>query len=277
MKVERKANFYSLQQECGHWFKADHSTPTGIVLLVHGLNQKPSTWSEITIFLNGLGLHVYRLSLKGHRGHALSDMHDVNSGIWEQDIFEGYIEIKARFPDVPVYLVGYSLGALVSMVVQLKRGESLFSKQVLLAPAISLKPYTRLALPLSHLFRYMPSRATEQYIANREGSTAEAYKALFQLERELHMFGNSSPVSGPTLVLMRRDDELVSYKKTLQFIVENDLKKWELIPLEDELITKRNSFSYKHLIVDQRSAGTEVWEKMLNQMKTFLTDVIIKE
>lgn len=271
MKRDIESNYRVRENQNSQWFCCETTQVMGNVLLVHGLNQKPSTWKDLIVFLNSIGLNVYRLSLKGHRGLPLSDMHEVNCHIWEQDITDGYREIEVKFGKFPTYLVAYSLGGLVSMVVQLRGSEPFFTKQVLLAPALSLKPYTRLALPLCHLFGYLPSRSTREYIANPEGTTSEAYKALFSLEKDLSKVRDYSLVNTPTLVLMRSDDELISFPKTKQFIESNQLKNWKLISLDEVEQKKRGSFSYKHLIVDKRSSGPAVWKKMTTEMQSFLT------
>ena len=259
-----------LTGECSRWFFADASSSSGVVLLVHGLNQKPSSWLELIHHLNRNGLHVYRLALQGHRGLAFVDMQQVNAGIWESELLDGRREIAGRFPASPVYLIAYSLGGLVSMIVQLKTGQRLFARQVLLAPALAIRPYTRLARLLCRLFPYLPSRSPRGYVANREGTTAEAYRALFQLEKEFRMFTDFSILNIPTLVMMRQDDELISYKGTLRFLENRELGEWRMVPLLDEAAVPKCSCAYRHLIVDSRSAGEKIWRRITEEMHLFL-------
>lgn len=261
----------NLTGECSQWFFAGASSKLGVVLLVHGLNQKPSSWMELIHHLNLNGLHVYRLALQGHRGLPLADMRKVDAAIWETELLDGCREIASRFPACPVYLIAFSLGGLVSMIVQLKTGRRLFARQVLLAPALAIRPYTRFARLLCRIFPYLPSRSPRGYVANREGTTAEAYRALFQLEKEFRMFTDFSILNIPTLVMMRQDDELISYKATLRFLENRKLSEWRMIPLLDEAALLKCSCAYRHLIVDSRSAGKEVWRRMTEEMQLFLT------
>jgi alpha-beta hydrolase superfamily lysophospholipase len=257
-------------RECSQWFYTDAPSASGVVLLVHGLNQKPSSWMELIQYLNRNGLHVYRLALQGHRGLAFDDMRKVNAEIWEQEMLEGYREITLRFPMLRVNLIAYSLGGLVSMLVQLKAGKQLFVRQVLLAPALAIRPYTRFAQLLCRIFPHLPSRSPQGYVANREGTTAEAYRALFQLEKDFRKFADISLLNIPTLVMMRQDDELISYKGTRRFLESKKLDKWQMIPLTADSALRICTFSYKHLIVDSRSAGKEVWGRITAEMHMFL-------
>lgn len=270
MSTSRHQKPENLTRECSQWFFADTSSGSGVVLLVHGLNQKPSSWLELIRHLNRNGLHVYRLALQGHRGLSFDDMRKVNAGIWENELLGGYREIAGRFPMYPVYLIAYSLGGLVAMNVQIKTGQRLFARQVLLAPALAIRPYTRFAQILCRIFPYLPSRSPQGYVANREGTTAEAYRALFQLEKEFRTFKDISILNIPTLVMMRQDDELISYKGTQRFLERNKLGEWRMIPLLDGSALRRCSCSYKHLIVDSHSAGERIWRRITEEMHLFL-------
>lgn len=258
------------KRECSQWFYTNSTKPEGVVLLVHGLNQKPSSWSDLIEYLNSINLHVYRLALKGHRGLTFDDMHSVNAQVWQDELIAAHNEMQQHFCSLPLYLVAYSLGSLVAVSVQLKAGQPLFDRQILLAPALAIRPYTRLALPLCTLLAHLPSRSPRGYIANTEGTTAEAYRALFQLEKEVRQCGNFSIVNVPTQIMMRPDDELISYTATGRLLKKNKLDKWRLVPLVDDSCAKRCSFSYKHLIVDQRSAGGVIWGRMTAEIGRFL-------
>lgn len=259
----------NFKRERSQWFHADSSEPAGVVLLAHGLNQRPSSWTELTEYLNSLDLHVYRLALQGHRGLAFSDMHTVNADIWEKELIDGYAQIKKCFPDIPIYLVAYSLGSLLAMSVQLKVGKRLFDRQVLLAPALAIKPYTRLALAICKLFPFLPSRSPREYLANRKGITAEAYRALFQLEKDLQMFEDFATINIPTRVMMRPEDELISYRATARFMEVHNLDRWRIVPLVDKTCAIC-PLCYRHLIVDRNSAGGAIWSQMTREMSSFL-------
>jgi pimeloyl-ACP methyl ester carboxylesterase len=256
--------------ECSQWlYSRNSSAASAVIVLVHGLNQRPSSWNDLTDFLTGLGLHVFRIGLTGHRGLSFSDMFDARAEIWEDELLMGHRQARQHFPALPVYLIAYSLGALLAMAVQLKKGSCLFERQVLLAPALVIRPYTRLVLPLTSVFSYLPSRSPESYVANRQGTTSEAYRALFQIEKEVRSFHDYTALNVPTRILMRADDELISFKGTLKLLEERHLDQWKMIELS-EGVERKCDLSYKHLFIDRSSAGKVMWEKMMNEISFFL-------
>jgi esterase/lipase len=256
--------------ECSQWlYSKNYSDASAVIVLVHGLNQRPSSWNDLTDFLTDIGMHVYRIALTGHRGLPFTDMFNVSPEIWENELFTGYTDVKKQFPDYPVYLIAYSLGALLAIAVQLKKGVRMFERQVLLAPALAIRPYTRLALLLTSFFSYLPSRSPESYVANREGTTSEAYRALFQLEREVSSFRDYSALNIPTLILMRADDELISFKAIVRLVEEHHLDQWRLVELSKG-DKRKYDLSYKHLLIDRTSAGAAMWEKMMREITDLL-------
>jgi len=255
------------------WLYAQSSEHRGVVLIVHGLNQRPSSWHQLTSQFNLIGLHVYRLSLKGHRGLGFGDMQNVSASIWETEMREAYEEIEHKFPGSPRYLVGFSLGCLLAQTVQLKIGHRYFDRQMLLAPALAVQPYTRLVLPFCRLLDALPSRSPKYYVANREGTSAAAYRALFTLLRDFRRFTDLHLLNMPTTVLMRSDDELVSYKGTLKLMAQFRLDRWRMVRLTDDASLCKRWRSYKHLILDKQSAGEEVWNQIVSEVHDFfLTD-----
>ena len=189
------------RMEESQWFLAKSNKAPAVVLLIHGLNQRPSSWTQLIEELNDLGLHVYRLSLKGHRGLPSRDMEEVSSDIWLNEFHEGYAQTHKRFPGLPLYLVAYSMGALIAMTGQLQAGKSLFARQLLLAPALSIRPYTKLILQFTRFFSWFPSRASGHYVANAEGTSASATRRCFSLRKHFALI-KISTLSIPLLVLL---------------------------------------------------------------------------
>jgi len=257
--------------ENSRWFYAQDDIVRGVVLLVHGLNQRPSSWLEMILYLNSRGFHVYRLALKGHRGLPICDMEDVNSRDWEENLRDGVKELNRSYPDSPRYLMGFSLGALLALTVQLKDEKHYFDGQLLFAPALAVHHYTRLVLPICRMLPSLPSRSPNSYVANREGTTAKAYRALFQLEADFRKFRNLQLINIPTIVLMRSDDELISYRRTRSLIEKRSLDKWQMVHLADDKSLFSRWMAFRHLIVDRASAGEMIWGRITKELDTFFT------
>jgi esterase/lipase len=259
----------SSNSEWSRWFYTDNDIVCGVVLLVHGLNQRPSSWMEMIRFLNSKGIHVYRLALKGHRGLDMHDMETVQARVWEEELREAVNELKRSYPDTPRYLMGFSLGALLALTVQLKDEKQYFDAQVLFAPAVAVQHYTRFVLPICQMLPSLPSRSPKSYVANREGTTAEAYRALFQLEHDFSKCESLQIVNIRTIVLMRSDDELISYKRLLKLIKKKALDNWRMVHLTDDSSFLSRWMTFRHLIVDRESAGEMIWNQILRELDTF--------
>lgn len=259
----------SSNSEWSRWFYTEDDIVCGVVLLVHGLNQRPSSWMEMIRFLNSKGIHVYRLTLKGHRGLDMHDMETVQARVWEEELREAVNELKCSYPDTPRYLMGFSLGALLALTVQLKDEKQYFDAQVLFAPAVAVQHYTRFVLPICRMLPSLPSRSPKSYVANREGTTAEAYRALFQLEHDFRKCESLQIVNIPTIVLMRSDDELISYKRLLKLIKKKALDNWRMVHLTDNSSFLSRWLTFRHLIVDRESAGEMIWNQILRELDTF--------
>jgi len=240
-------------------------------LLIHGLNQRPSTWQELIDELTEWGLDVLRVSLTGHRGLPFADMHQASADIWFEE-FETARTIAAnRHPDAPLYCLGFSLGGLLAVAAQIRQNRTMFDRQVLLAPALALRPYTLFVRPMTWLYSSLPSRAPRAYRANRQGTTASAYRALFQIKSELSKAGGLPILNTPTRVMMRNDDELVSYRGINRFITSHNLDRWRLLTIPP-LSGKMLDTSFRHLIVDRKSMGDSVWRQMMVTIRDFLFD-----
>lgn len=240
----------------------------GKVMLLHGLNQDPGSWQDMILMLNAMGLHVFRLALTGHRKQGFSEMHRVSAARWLEDFREGYQKMVQQAPDLPTYLVGFSLGCLLPLTAQLMDGCSLFSKQVLLAPAVRVHLYTRLVLIVSRFVRALPSRSSARYVANREGTSAEAYKALFDIEKRFRRSHDLQLINIPTTVLMRRADELVNYHGIQRLIQRKALDNWRLVPLLDHAPLPEKVTRFQHMIVDRESCGEEGWHLLGEEIAT---------
>jgi esterase/lipase len=266
--MEREQDVSEFTQ-IGRWFFAKGQNCLGTVLLAHGLNQRPASWGELINELTGWGLDVLRLGLTGHRGLPFADMHHASAEIWLEEFEAALAMVGERHPDRPLYLIGYSLGGLLAVVTQIRQNRGLFDRQVLLAPALAVRTYTLLVLPMTWLFSSLPSRAPRVYLANQQGTTASAYRALFRLKVELAKARGVSVINIPTRVIMCDHDELVSHRGIARFIASHDLNRWRLITIPP-VSNKRLNTSFRHLIVDSRALGHSAWSQMISTIRNFL-------
>jgi acylglycerol lipase len=86
----------------------------GIICLVHGLGEHSGRYAHWAALLNQAGYSVLTFDLRGHgksgglRGHILS----FNDYLDDTDLL--LKEAGGRYPDVPLFLYGHSLGAVIA-------------------------------------------------------------------------------------------------------------------------------------------------------------------
>lgn len=110
--------------------------PKGIVEIAHGMNESTSYYSEFVSALCGAGYGVYINDARGHgrtAGPPHSPEFEKNAGEAGPDGFNGMVDdlrllrgiIAGRHPKVPVFLLGHSMGSLLSRLYAAKYGETL--------------------------------------------------------------------------------------------------------------------------------------------------------
>ncbi|MBF0315224.1 MAG: alpha/beta hydrolase [Oligoflexia bacterium] len=268
------------------------SAPKGVALVVHGLNLKPEKMDEIGAYLEQEGLLVIRPALSGHRGDGIEGMLNVSAKQWKDDFLRAYCFGKrlASKYRIPYYYVGYSLGAPLAIKVLQELGEEEkgFDKQIFMAPAISIKWYTR-AVRALFIFgeRYLlSSRSLGEYRSN-DGTSMAAYRALFELvdgvERSVQAF---KKMNKQTLVILHPEDEVIDGGGVAEMIRDLSLDHWRIwkvpvsakvtkstpldaieMKLYEEFPTKR---VLRHLMVDRTSLGEKEWNLFTTELSHFV-------
>jgi alpha-beta hydrolase superfamily lysophospholipase len=254
-------------KEEARWFRPEHP-PKAVALLVHGLNLKPSRMDTLASFLSGKGITSLRMVLAGHGG-SLEEMKTVTRGTWLNDLAGAYRLVRQEAKELPVYLVGFSLGALVALDAENDPALDVrFDKEVLLAPAVGVRFFTKLVRLLGAFPRLViPSAAPTEYRANR-GTTVAAYSALFTSISRLreHGFGRTT---APGLVFLDPRDELVSPASLRIVQRENPGLPWKIdtikVQPEPGLWPR-----YRHLLIDPRAAGAANWERITRGIEEHL-------
>ena len=90
------------------------ATPKAILLLVHGAGEHSGRYTHVAEFFVGQGLAVSALD---HRGHGHSDGKPGHIDMFDDylvDLAVFHNEVGSRFPGVPIFLLGHSLGGLIA-------------------------------------------------------------------------------------------------------------------------------------------------------------------
>ena len=88
--------------------------PKAVICLVHGLGEHSSRYGEWVARFVDIGYAVMAMDKRGH-GRSSGTRGDLRIPFAVSDVGELVGEAKRRFPDVPVFVYGHSLGGLISM------------------------------------------------------------------------------------------------------------------------------------------------------------------
>ena len=254
----------------------------GVALVVHGLNLRPDRMEPLIALLNRAGIDALNVSLHGHGDNyfhgdgremqeaRLESFRTVTSRLWSAEVHSAYQKAKRRAQqkDVPVFLVGYSLGGLLGCELQVSKPDVYFDRMVLLSPAlkITLQPYLLKALMPFPDF-VLDSLSPESYRANA-GTPMAGYKAMFEtLDRfEKNM---NEKLNVPTLIFMDRNDEFISYDELQEMVMGGRLDRWRMVAVEKD--TPEAALYAHHLLIDETVVGKEMWLKMQAAFLSHLT------
>ena len=264
--------------ESPQYWETAVSYPRGVVVVAHGLNVKPSKMgapsAEGTLvkLLLDSGYHVYRVTLKGHSG-LLDDMQNVTRSDWIHDAYTQYCQAKAIAEGrrLPLYLLGFSLGALVYEVLMNEETPIpvLFEKSILFSPAVALRPIARSIL-LLQLFMddrtIITSFSPEEYRVHR-GSSMAAYKTIFDMEGSL-ISASFRNCNIDTIVFIDRYDEMVSAEILRERIDQYDLTNWKIYEVTNTGAVIRPQ--YHHLLIDSKCVSESTWQYISGTITDFL-------
>ena len=216
------------------WYYPQTASETrGVALVIHGLNLRPDKMESIIARLTDSGIEALNLSLRGHgENYSPNDNSDniearlesfkaVSYQIWMQETCDAYRVAKHRSDqlNVPIFLVGFSLGGLMGTDLLVTEPAVQFDKMVLFAPALKIHWRNHLIRVLSPFPGLTIPSFTEASYQSNDGTPMAGYNALFEaLKGVAPKVGPKANV--PTLVFIDKKDELVSYGR---------LKKWSQI------------------------------------------------
>jgi len=265
-------------EELNEWFSTA-KTKKGVVLSLHGLNNRPSSMNSLIHFFNSQGLDVLRGALSGHRG-SLEEGKIILLKDWEREVKDLYNLAlkKAHQFKVPLYLNCYSMGCLVlvDLLESLDKGgyENHVRKILFISPALKVRG------PLLFFYQIvdtilpsgwiLPSFNLKEY-RSQDGTSVASYQAFFKLLKK-HKGPSLSLKKKlaiiPSLILMNPEDELLSFSDLKNFIKDNGLKSWKMIPIDNS--KSKNSKKISHLLLDEKSVGHHEWKRMKKEMANFL-------
>jgi len=228
-------------------YRAEVSGARAVVLLVHGYGEHAGRYAHVIDALGAAGFSVFTYDQRGHGRstgpRALFRMHDLT-----EDHLAAREWLRQRFPHLPVFALGHSMGGLVTALSVLRDARSL-TGVILSSPALMVghdhPPAMKVAARvLSRVAPSMQVSAVEDGVLSRREEIGAAFKS-----DELCYNGRVKALSGfemmrggaevwgrlgrwhlPTLVIHGDDDRLITIEGSRRFVRDvpaTDKELWE--------------------------------------------------
>jgi esterase/lipase len=264
--------------ELPHYWKTSAKNQKGVIVVAHGLNVKPSkmgspeTAGTLVKFLLDSGYNVYRVTLTGHAG-SIETMQKVTESDWFSDAYSQYCEarIAAERANLPLYLLGFSLGALVfeNLMNENTAIPLQFEKAILFSPAIAIKTTAKTILmlhPVTNDSSIINSVSPEEYRAQR-GASMGAYKIVFNMEEKLC---DAAFVKNniDTIIFIDKSDEMINIGTLRNRIKQYKLTRWNVLEISNSGAVIKPQ--YHHLLIDNRCVSASTWQYITNSIIDFL-------
>ena len=219
-------------------FEITPPNPVGAALLLHGLTDSPYSMRSVAEHLAGRGLKVVALRLPGH-GAAVSGLVTFRIEDMQAAVRLAMRDLRRQLgPDAPIYMVGYSNGAALSVdyALDVVGGADLPRPAglILMSPAIAISPFAivaRLRTGLSSVPGF--GRAAWQVIGTEFdpykyssfsfNAAGETQRLTSGIDRKVQRLFEQGPIRGfpPTLIFMSTVDATVLAPAVADVLLEH--------------------------------------------------------
>lgn len=113
----------------------------GLVFVVHGFGEHMGPYDSIASLLSSHGFHV---AAHDHVGHGLSEGSRAYVSDFQEyvdDLFQHVDLVKVQYSNLPVFLLGHSMGGCISIAAMLQRPDQ-FAGAALIGPLVVPSPET---------------------------------------------------------------------------------------------------------------------------------------
>ncbi len=271
--------FIGPQNDYSRWHKIKKKKKlNGVALVVHGLNLKPERMQNVIAELNTAGIEVLNIALTGHGNNyqanpdlsidqaRLESFQTVTYQTWLAELYAAYRKVRQRAEQrkVPVYFIGYSLGAVMGCDLALCKPDVQYDKMILFAPALSVTEEAHFLKALLQFPNVVIDSLSPSYYRSNAGTPMAAYKALFEAIDDFNRRAKDK-INLPTIIFIDEEDEMVPYEKLAGLIRHCHLDAWRIVTVsKDDDVP---SGVAHHLIIDPDSVGRCMWNDMAAAIK----------
>ena len=213
-------------------------TAKGVVLISHGLGEHSGRYNHVAQAFTANHLHVYALDHIGHgespgKRAFVESFNELTAGVAELRSY-----IASEHPDLPVVLIGHSMGGLIAVRTVLDAATD-YQTLILTGPLLGVPTpppawQTWLLRTLSALFPAAKALEIDASAVSRDQTVVDDYVAdplvhhenipartvVSLLDEASAVLGRASEISLPTLLLHGEEDVLTSVPASRQFMAD---------------------------------------------------------
>lgn len=119
-------------------WEPDDRTPKALIVLIHGLGEHTARYVHVGKVMTDAGYVLAGFDLRGHGRSGGARGHTGSLDAYMQDIRQFFQEMSQRYPDLPRFLYGHSLGGLLTLTYSIQYGAGL--KGVMITSAALSSP-----------------------------------------------------------------------------------------------------------------------------------------
>ncbi|XP_031701153.1 monoglyceride lipase isoform X1 [Anarrhichthys ocellatus] len=165
---------------CRYWEPA--AQPRALVLIVHGAGEHCGPYDEIAQKLKEVSLLVFAHDHVGHGQSEGERMNVKDFQVYIRDSLQHVDLMKSCHPDLPVFIVGHSMGGAISILTACERPAD-FAGVVLIAPMVQMNPDSAtpfkvfMAKVLNHMLPSLTLGSIDSKWISRDKKQVETYAA----------------------------------------------------------------------------------------------------
>jgi alpha-beta hydrolase superfamily lysophospholipase len=109
----------------GQGWEPDDRKPKALIVLIHGLGEHTARFTHVGKAMTEAGYVLAGFDLRGHGKSGGARGHSPSLSAYMQDIRQFFHQMSQRYPDLPQFLYGHSLGGLLSLAYAIQYGAGL--------------------------------------------------------------------------------------------------------------------------------------------------------
>jgi len=244
---------YNISSQNGIWFHtcewAPEGKPKGVVVLIHGLSDHAGRYRHVGAWFSSLGYAMILPELRGHGRSFGKKGHFPSYTTMMEDIALYIAVAKNRFPSLPFFLYGHSMGgnlvlnyliremppltgAIVTSPWLLLNFKTPFYKTLLAILINKIAPGLTLRDGINPSFLSHDPEVGKQYFSDPLVHSRISVRGFLEISAAgKYALDHADKISCPLLLMHGSDDPLTSFSATLAFskkmITKHTFKPWD--------------------------------------------------